>query len=437
MNINKQKVWEQCDLKRSDFIAFLSELIHISSQGESDIQDCVSEKLTDIGLSVTNIRYSPSSLPNQEEFAAPTTDDRKEHTSVVGELCGADKHQSLMLFAQSDTMPINGADGWRRSPFQATIDNERLYGWGVSDNLVGVASMIFAVESLLDAGLSPKGNVIVASTPSKRRARGIISVLEHGYKTDAAIYVHPAESGVGLRQIKQATPGLLSFRISVLGHLPDTQEPGHTAFHHTAVDPIEKAVTVIQALHDFNSNRGDHVHHPALHEAIGRSTNLHISYINCGKENMLRRVSSECVLAGSMTLIPGESLLDTQLQISRVVETVASKDAWLTKHPPKLDWLAGSRGAELPRDHALYKTTKSAITDLTHEEPHQNPLHIESDIRHPMLYGDIPTVGLGPKGGSLTQTGHHDEWVDLYESLMTIKVLSAIIIDWCGVSPVP
>ena len=50
-----------------------------------------------------------------------------------------------------------------------------------------------------------------------------------------------------------------------------------------------------------------------------------------------------------------------------------------------------------------------------------------------MLFNDIPTVGLGPKGGGLTQTGKHDEWVDVDESVMTIKVLAGMIMDWCEV----
>jgi acetylornithine deacetylase len=50
-----------------------------------------------------------------------------------------------------------------------------------------------------------------------------------------------------------------------------------------------------------------------------------------------------------------------------------------------------------------------------------------------MLFSDIPTIGLGPKGGGLTQTGKHDEWVDVDESIMTIKVLAGMIMDWCEV----
>ena len=66
-----------------------------------------------------------------------------ERTSVVGKLAGTTAHPSLMLFAQADTVPASRADGWERTPFNAIVEDERLYGWGVADDLVCVASMIF------------------------------------------------------------------------------------------------------------------------------------------------------------------------------------------------------------------------------------------------------------------------------------------------------
>ena len=362
MNTTKQQVWEQCDVNRQEFLDFLRELICVSAQGESDIQNIVSEKLQSIGLEVDNIDYLPQKLSVRQEFADPSTVDSEEHTSVVGKLSGNSVNRSLMLFAQGDTMPVDGGIGWERKPFEPVIEDGRLYGWCVSDDLVGVASMIYAVKSILDVGVKPKGDVIVASTPSKHRARGIIAVLEKGYETDAVVYVHPAETGVGLQEIKQATAGLLSFRVTVPGRLPDTGEPGHTTFHHKAIDPLEKAVIVIQALHSLNASRGENVRHTLYEDAIGRSTNLHIAHIRCGEEKVLNRVSPECVLAGSVTLIPGEDLSDVQQQIAEVVHSASNTDPWLKENPPILDWLVGTHGAEVSMEHPLYQTTKTNIS---------------------------------------------------------------------------
>jgi acetylornithine deacetylase len=432
MNDSKQKVWEKVDEQRTDHIGFLQALIRISQNGEAAIQQHVADKLKELGLEVEMIRYDPLALSTRRELVDPGTVDPTEHVSVVGKLPGAPDERSLLLFAQGDTMPVNGTESWQHPPFAGEIENDRLYGWGVSDDLAGLVAMIAAVEGILAAGLKPKGELIIASTPSKLRARGIIAVLEQGYEADGVLYVHPAETGVGLSEIKEATSGLLSFRITVPGRLPDTREPGHTAFHHIAVDPLDKAWLVYQALKALDEKRGREVHHPALDEAIGRSTNLHIAYMNCGQPDKLIRVSPECVLAGSVSIPPGEVVAEVQAQITQAIANAANSDDWLKAHPPRIDWLVGIPGAEVSIDHPLYQATSRAITEVTGREPHPNPMHTTSDIRNPMLFNDIPTLGLGPKGGDLTQNGSHDEWVDVAEFIQTIKVLGAVIFDWCG-----
>ena len=432
MNDGKQQVWKKIDQKREDHIGFLKELVRISENGEEAIQQRVADKLTELGLDVEMIRYDPLALSTRREFAAQSTVNPSQHVSVAGKLPGAEGGRSLLMFAQGDTMPVSGTESWQRPPFDSKIENGRLYGWGVSDDLSGLVAMIAAVESILAAGLKPKGEVIVTSTPSKLRARGIIAVLEQGYEADGVLYVHPAETGVGLSEIKEATSGLLSFRITIPGQLPDTGEPGHTAFHHIAVDPIDKAWIVYQGLKDLNEKRGQEVHHAALDEAIGRSTNLHIAYMHCGQPDKLNRVSPECVLAGSLSIPPGEAVAEVQSQITQAIENAANGDAWLTEHPPQLEWLVGIPGAEVLTDHPFYQATSRAITEVTGSEPHPNPMHTTSDIRNPMLFNDMPTLGLGPLGGDLTQNGLHDEWVDVEEFIKTIKVLGAVILDWCG-----
>ena len=47
---------------------------------------------------------------------------------------------------------------------------------------------------------------------------GVAAVLHAGHVADAAVYLHPAESGVGMREIKAFASGLLEFRITIEGN---------------------------------------------------------------------------------------------------------------------------------------------------------------------------------------------------------------------------
>ena len=97
-----------------------------------------------------------------------------------------------------------------------------LDGWGVADDLAGVAAMFGAISILKSAGFSPAGDVYVASTPSKRHRRGITALLARGLDADAALYLHPAELGCGLSDVKAFSSGQVEFLVTVAGAKPDT-----------------------------------------------------------------------------------------------------------------------------------------------------------------------------------------------------------------------
>jgi acetylornithine deacetylase len=71
-----------------------------------------------------------------------------------------------------------------------------------------------------------------------------------------------------------------------------------------------------------------------------------------------------------------------------------------------------------------------AVKYVTGEKPLVNPLHTSSDIRVPMIQAGIPTVGLGPLGGDLTQNGLSDEWVDVADYSRSVKVAAILMAQW-------
>ena len=126
-------------------------------------------------------------------------------------------------------------------------------------------------------------------------------------------------------------------------------------------------------------------------------------------------------MEGALSVLPGEDLP----RLQREVETVVGEDA-------RLDWVSGMSGAEVPLDSPLYRTVAGAIAAVTGEQPQVNPLHTASDIRNPIVQAGIPTVGLGPLAGDLTQNGLTDEWVDVEDYRRAVEVTARIIDGWCG-----
>lgn len=411
---------------------FLQQLVRRSRAGESAIQVDVAARLEALGCHVERLRYRPAGIPLVEEFAAGQSVPPQERESVIGIVRGTGGGRSLMLFAHPDPEPVQGLDRWRRDPFAAEIQDGRLYGWGVADDLCGVAMMTEGLRLALADGWRPGGDIIVASTPSKQHARGVAAILHHGYAADAAVYLHPAESGTGMGEIKAFASGQLEFRIHVAGRLPQTSEPAHTAFAHQAINPLDKAVLIYQALRRLDAGRGDRIRHPALQAAVGRSTNLQISVLQCGDGQRLSRLADRCMLGCALSFPPPERLDDLRRVVEETVAAAADADPWLRDNPPRIEWIAGVGAAETPAGHPLYQMLAAAIRDSGTGEPHVNPLHTASDIRNPIIQKGMPTVGFGPRCGDLVMADGHDEWVDVADYRRAVTVTASVIRRWCG-----
>jgi acetylornithine deacetylase len=416
----------------ADPVGFLQSLIRAQKEGEAAVQRLVADAARGLGCTVATVRYKPAEVPMVAEFAAGQAIDAGERESIVATFKGKGSGRSVIFFAHPDGEPVAGTGRWMRDPFAGVVDNGRIHGWGVADDLSGVALMVLGLQATLEAGRAPAGDVILASTPSKRHARGVSALLHGGLRADAAVYLHPAESGVGMREIKAFASGLLEFRVIVEGRAPDTSEISHTAFAHTAVNPLDKLALIHRALQALDVRRGDAIRHPALQEAIGRSTNLLVSHVAAGSDGVYTRIAPHAALAGSLSFPPPETLPQVQAAIEAAVRDAATADDWLRAHPPRVEFVSGVTGAETPVSDPLYRVVADAIRQVTGEAPYVNPLHTSSDIRNPIVQAGIPTVGLGPLGGDLTQNGLTDEWVDVEDYRRAVKVVAAVIAGWCG-----
>ena len=422
-------------LQRESIIGFLRELIAQTQHGEAAVQNVIAVASAKMGCKVERVKYDPQTVPMVQEFAAEQAITQGLRECVVAKTGTAGAGRSLLFFGHPDSEPLSRLAEWKHDPFKGEISQQRIYGWGVADDLAGVAIYTQAMAVLKACGLQPKGEVTLVSTPSKRHARGVSALLHQGLTADAAIYLHPAESGMGMKEIKAFASGQLEFRIRVQGAAPPTSEPLQTAFAHLAVNPVAKAFQVFQALQKLDEQRGKEIFHPLLDQAVGRSTNIMVSMINCDVADSLSRVRHECWLGGAISFAPPEPMDQVMGQVQNALVALAKGDAWFSEHPPQLHWESGVTGAQVDADHPLYQTLANAVHRITGHMPRVNPMHTSSDIRNPMVQKNIPTVGLGPLCGSLSQNGQTDEWVDVDDYLAAVTVVASTIIDWCGAEP--
>lgn len=418
-------------------IDLMKELVAAQLEGEDAVQDVISRRLAAAGCDVTAHEYDPAEVDIIGEFALDSARATERRRAIVGTLPGDPDLPSLLLFAHPDGEPALDTSAWTHDPFAGTVDDGRLYGWGVADDLAGCAAAVLALE-MAAASNVPMGRAVFASTPSKRYARGVAALLHDGLQADASLYLHPAESGVGMREIKAVASGHIDFRITVTGRAPDTTEPGHTAFAHLGVNPIDKALVIRAALMALAEDRAARVRHPLIEGVVGRATNINVSRIDAGEMRRFARMSESCTLGCAISFPPGETLNGIRAEITQAVQEAAAADPWLAEHPPQIDWVTGVTGGEVAADHPLYRTAAAAVSRVTGEAPHVNPMHTSSDIRNPIVEAGIPCVALGCLSGDLSQNDRHDEWIDVADFQRMIDVTTAIVTDWCsGTEPPP
>ncbi len=420
-----QNLFDEIDNNKDEHIAFLQELIVAQKDGEEAVQSLVAKRFKELGCTTEVLSVLPSSITMEHEFAAVEAIHDVEQITVVGTYPGSGNGKSLLMYGHPDPVPNPQTDEWTRVPYGAVIEGDRLYGYGVADDLEGIAILTEAINALRNAGIRPGGDVILGSATTKQNARGIIALLDKGYRADGCIYLHPEETGVGMKEIQNITPGILRFRITVSGKQPSTKTPGNTAFAHLGVNAIDKAVVIVQALKKLDAERGERISYKILNDKVGRSTNILIGNISSEGNFPI-----ECIVEASITFPPTEKMNDVKREVENSIAGVSESDIWLKENPPSLLWLFGGEGMDISVEHPLCKTVSSAIEAVTGEEPVTNPMHAASSIYNPYLYSGIPSVAYGPLGGNLTSNGLVDEWIDVPDYIRAIKVTAKIILDW-------
>ena len=125
-------------------------------------------------------------------------------TSAAAGVPGPDSGAApgLMFLGHSDVVPAG--PGWSRQPFQAAVENDRLYGRGATDMKGGLAAVLGAMAALKQAGAPLSGPVtLVCTVDEEDLGLGIrtlaASALPHDYLGCVVAEPTDLETVVGCR----------------------------------------------------------------------------------------------------------------------------------------------------------------------------------------------------------------------------------------------
>jgi acetylornithine deacetylase len=409
------RVWAEIERREDELIDLVAELVRRPSPlgAEAEAQAFVAEHLRQSGLDVDVWEFDEAlkSLPNAGDSGVPFAG----RPNVAAVIPGSGGGRSLIVQGHIDVVSPEPVEAWSHDPWQPTIVGDRMFGRGAHDMKSGDAINLILPRLLRDVGIELQGDLIVQSVIEEEcTGNGALDAARR-YRADAAVITEPTGG-----RFTHAHVGVVWFRIAIVG------ESAHAAVAWQGVNAITKAIPIMQELQALDRRLNEQTH-PAF-AGVEHPINLNIGVIHGG--DWPSTVPGACELHCRLSFYPGQTVEETRREIEAAVAAATAGDPWLTNHPPRITWDGfQSAGSTVAMDEPSVR-----LLAAWHERVFAAPMAPRAgtgtnDMRYYNFAG-IPAGCYGPAGGN----GHAaDEWLDLRSLVPTAKVLTAFVLDWCGV----
>ncbi len=372
------------DGQRADILSLLSELVAIDSVNPDLVPGAAGES----GVAEHIVRWAQAAgLRVEVSLVEPG------RPNVIVTAPGSGGGRSVMLNAHTDVV---GVDAYE-SPFAVRIEGRRMYGRGVLDTKVGVATALVIARDAAALGLS--GDVVVAAVVDEEcGSKGTEHLIDSGLRTDAAIVLEPTDL-----TIVHAHRGWAWGRVTVHGRAAHGSRP------QLGVDAIVHAAPILSGLAQLQAKLDRQPH------AIVGAASIHASLIRGGSE--MSTYPGRCEIDIERRNIPGEDASTLASDLATLAagvdasarvewETSMSRSPLLTATDEPIVRALVAAGAGLDVGAATFWTDAALLSEA-----------------------GIPSVVFGPSGGGIHETV---EWLDLDSFDVFHRVLCNAVCTFCS-----
>ncbi|MDA8442486.1 MAG: YgeY family selenium metabolism-linked hydrolase [Peptococcaceae bacterium] len=304
--------------------------------------------------------------------------------NVMGYI-GHGKHL-IAMDAHIDNVGVGSPENWDYDPFIGYEDDEIIIGRGASDQLGGMASMVYAGKIIKELGLESDYTLVVVGSVQEEDCDGLCwqyIINEDKLAPEFVVITEPTDGKIyrghrGRMEIKVTTKG-----VSCHGSAP---ERGDNAIYKMA--PI---ITELRALHE------NLIDHPFLGKgSLTVSEIFHTSPSRCA-------VADSCWISVDRRLTAGETA-DYALQQIRNLPAVKAADAEVSMYTyarPSYTELVYPTDAYFPtwlieEDHPVCQTLTDVYTGLFQTAPVVDKWTFSTNGVSIMGRYGIPCIGFGP-----------------------------------------
>ncbi|MCZ2157767.1 succinyl-diaminopimelate desuccinylase [Bartonella sp. 220] len=320
----------------------------------------------------------------------------------------------LMFAGHTDVVPPGALEDWTYPPFEAVVNQRKLYGRGAVDMKGGIACFIAALARVLEKQYI-KGTVsfLITGDEEGPALNGTVKLLkwaeQKGEKWTAALVGEPTSVKVVGDMIKIGRRGSISGIITVKGR------QGHVAFPERAANPLPLVSKLIQALTQTALDQGTENFQPSHLELTSIDTG------NCA----VNVIPAQTIVRFNIRyndLWIKETLMT---EIEKRLALVQSKNNSNQYPYYQLEWIPSLGDVFLTKNDKLIATLSNAIESITGNIPECSTSGGTSDARFIKDY--CPVVEFGLPGQTMHMT---DECVTL-DALETLtSIYERFIVDF-------
>lgn len=426
----EQRVCDDIASRESELVELLRSLIAFDTvthsagappRDEAALQGFLADRLRTVGAEVELVEPDAASLaghpmvPEGFTFAG--------RPQLVARIRGAGRGRTLLLNGHADVVSVEPRELWEHDPFAGVVADGRIHGRGACDMKGGIASFVFAAETLARIGAPLAGDLLVnvVTEEESTGAGGLVSART--LAADAAIVAEPTGLDVWISCRGSLLPTIVvEGRAGHAGIAPAHPDDGGP------VNAIEKMAIVLDAIRRLRDEWARRPRHPHLSPGDCVPT-----IVNGGE--WIVSYPASCRLDCHIEYLPGQA--DERGWGSRVeaeftdwILRAAAEDPWLAAHPPRIEWnVGGVPPAEVPADHPIVTTTLAAAQAVGRPS-RLGGLDNWHDGATLVVEAGIPAICLGPGDVRLAHT--HAESVPIAELTACAQAIAVAALRFCG-----
>jgi putative selenium metabolism hydrolase len=339
--------------------------------------------------------------------------------NVVGRI-GPGRGPRLLLDGHMDTVDVGDVAHWPRPPYEGLIEDGVLYGRGACDMKGGLAAMVYAAKSLLDAGVELGGDLYVAGVVQEEPCEGLavrVLIEEEGLRPDFVVLGEPSNL-----QVKVGHRGRVEMRVRVRG------KAAHASSPELGVNAVQNAARLVFGLELLAPRL-------ATDPFLGAGS-LAVTQIE-SRAASRNAVPDACTFYIDRRLTLGETERKALAEVQTIVNT-EEVDAQVEVTEYRAVSYSGydcrARSSfpawVMAEDHPLVQATVRCVRETLGYRPRLGRWAFSTDGTYTAGVANIPTVGFGPGDERYAHT--LEEQIRLNDVVDAARVYARLAVEILG-----